>query len=130
MNRGANPRAFELAAMEEAHPRRQVGNHSGGAMHVGRKNGRGACFVVILEEAGHSALVVERRAEVLADVVYPASSQVVEERLVIGVVNALAEKNALEAPIDLREKQEIRFDLPASGNGGRPERLHAEAPCL
>src|ERR1700716_1466751 len=89
VRRHAHARSIDLALLEEAQARREEGDCGGGSMLRPGEGGRRAGFVVVLEEARESVLVVEAGIQVVAHGVGVPGLQAVIQSLVVAIVEAL-----------------------------------------
>jgi hypothetical protein len=122
------PSCLELALMEEAQPRRQVGDDGRRLVRTRRERSGRPRFVVVLQEAGQPALVVEPCVEMLAHRPRLAAAEAVVEAFVVRVVEPLLLQLPLEVPVDLGHEAEARHPLPHPPRRIGPEGRRPAAP--
>ena len=122
----AGPR--QLALVEEAQPRREVGDGGGRLMLRPGKARRGARLVVVLEEARQPILIVEARRQMGAQRAGIGIAQPVVQTLVVAVVEALLLQVPFEVPIGFGQEGEAGMGPAHGRDRRRPERRRRPAP--
>ena len=95
---------------------------------AGREGRRGPGLVVVLEESGELALIVEPGVQVLAHRLRVSLAQAIVEPLVVGVIEPLLQHRPFQVPVHLGHEAEARHPLPHSPGRLRPEQWRPAPP--
>src|SRR5690242_1748479 len=114
--------------MKKSQSRRQVGDDSGGFLHLGWEGGGRPWLVVILHKSSEFFLIVETGEQMLPDRFGVAFAEAVVKPLVVGIVESLLLHRPLEIPVDFRHKTEAGHPVVNARYGFGPEGGGAAAP--
>ena len=132
-DRQAHLATLELTLVDEPRAGLRERRHGGDAGAVGRKRGRRARLVVVLEKPHEAPLVAGVGGQVAADLVGALAREAVVEPLVVAGVEALLLERPLEIPVGLGEEEEAGMRLTDGRDHRRPvflvrRRADARAP--